>query len=111
MRDALHVQQDKEEKNGEENDTMRPNFTFKSTGKLYLKEQSGRKNNTIRLIDLEDERFLNLIYWLQRGFGIGDVTITIVGENGKFTRNIQDISIYKEWVVITWEHADQEVKN
>ena len=85
-------------------------FKFKSQQPYYDKEKYGIKNNTVRNIDLNDDRFLDLIYWYGIGWDVGDIQIQIVNtENPKnsFTRDIRDISIYNNLMIITW---NEEVK-
>lgn len=86
-------------------------FTFKTKPSLFEKERDGIKPNTTREIDLEDERFLDLIYWMQKGWNDGDIQIEINKPDGlgmtnssrSFTRNIIDISIYKNLMIISWK--------
>jgi len=86
-------------------------FKFKSQQPYYDKERYGIKNNTVRVIDLNDERFLDLIYWNRVGWNDGDIQIQITNveqPNNSFTRDIRDISIYNNLMVITWN--EKEVK-
>jgi len=79
-------------------------FKFKSQQPYYDKERHGIKNNTVRVIDLNDERFLDLIYWNRVGWNDGDIQIQITNTETKnfFIRDIRDISIYNNLMVITW---------
>ena len=78
-------------------------FEFKSNHKYFYIEAKGTKNNTVREIDLQDERFLDLIYWMQVGWNDGDIKIKIVNEEKSFVRDITDISIWKNLMIITWK--------
>lgn len=78
---------------------------FKSNPEFYAKEESGVKNNTVRIEDLSDERFILLERSILQGFPL---SIKIVNNKTfeSFTRVIQDISNYQGLVVITWRHTD-----
>lgn len=74
---------------------------FRSDYQNYSKEESGIKNNTMRKIDLTDERFQLLRK--------GEVThIMIHHVNGEFSflRPLKDYTEYEGWCVSTWEHID-----
>ena len=80
-------------------------FKFKSDWEYYEKEREGIKNNTVRFIDLSDERFIDLIGWIGRGWNDGDIKIRVQkgeDENIFFVRDIRDISIWCEYIIITW---------
>jgi hypothetical protein len=82
---------------------MKEIFEFKSSGTFYDKEKNGIKNNTIREIDLSDDRFLRLIQHNMNGYNDGELIIKITNHfNESFEREIKDISIYKNWMIITW---------
>lgn len=79
-------------------------FEFKSKQPFYNKEKSGIKSNTIREIDLNDARFLHLIYWMIHGWKGGEIRIQINDATGKhnFIRPIIDISVYNDIMIISW---------
>lgn len=79
-------------------------FIFKSKSPFFEKERDGVKPNTVRKIDLSDERFIDLIVWNRNGFKFGDITIEIFNEEGNdsFTRDIEDISIWNDLMIISW---------
>jgi len=80
-------------------------FNFKSIPKYFEKEHLDIKNNTVREIDLSDERFKNLIAWMQTGWNDGDIEIKITNAlytDQYFTRDIRDISIWNNFMIITW---------
>jgi len=76
-----------------------PCVVFKSYKKFFDKENSGRKNNTVRKID-KDKRF-ELLKEFDR---IGTLYIKIECiENGQcFYRRIGDVSEYEDFLIITW---------
>ena len=90
---------------------MKPErFKFKSRQIVYEKEREGIKNNTVREIDLDDDRYQELIYWNHAGYNDGDIEIEIVNADQPdtyFVRNIRDISTYKNLMVITWNHRKE----
>lgn len=80
-------------------------FRFKSYSHIFEKERDGVKNNTVRRIDLNDERFQDLVYWSVEGWNDGELQIIIQrGNNDKdfFIRDIRDITIFNDLMVITW---------
>lgn len=96
-------------------------FEFKSEEPFYTKEKLGIKNNTVRLIKLEDERYWDLAYWESRGFADEKLIITISltpnklhqlkpNETESFTRRIKDISIWHNLIIITWFENNEEHK-
>jgi hypothetical protein len=83
---------------------------FKSIDDIYHKERMGLKPNTVREIDLSDERFLNLISYYQFGFNFGDITIKIVNAQTEesFERIVEDITIFKNLMIISWKHKEEK---
>jgi len=82
-------------------------YKFKSRQPFYDKERSGVKNNTAREIDLNDDKFLELIQHMMNGFNDGDIQIEIIEADWVdryFVRDIRDISVYNNVMVITWNH-------
>lgn len=82
-------------------------FIFNSNTKFYDKERHGIKPNTVREIDLNDARFIELIHWMDEGWNDGDIKIQIndAGRLGhSFQRDIVDISIYNTLMIISWKH-------
>lgn len=80
-------------------------FKFKSKEEYYWREEADVKNNTVREIDLSDNRFLELICWMVRGWNDGDIKIVIQKAEQPscfFVRNIRDITVYKNLMIITW---------
>ena len=84
--------------------------TFKSYDYNFKKEAKGVKNNTIRELDLNDERYKKICdWWLDEDYA--DKEIEIINkdfENESFTRKIKDISFWKNWVIITWVDEKNE---
>jgi hypothetical protein len=79
-------------------------FKFKSREPFYTKERAGIKNNTVREIDLNEDRFLELIHSMIEGFNDGDLKIEIQCDGFNFIRDITDISIWNNLMIITWRH-------
>lgn len=81
-----------------------PEFViFKSKPEYYIKEKMGIKSNTVRLINYNDERFKKLLNWTVDQ----DMWITIVNpekEYQLFNRRISDVSILKDYMIISWFH-------
>lgn len=71
---------------------------FKSIPENYEKEKDGRKPNTLRS---------NKSYAEHLSSEVMQPTIIII-ENSKtgeyFTRQITDITIWQDWVIISWKH-------
>ena len=91
-----------EKKSKQKNDRL---FSFKSNPEFFWKERDDVKNNTVRKIDLNDERFINLIFWMVEGWNDGDIKIEICCDSVhpyRFTKDIRDISIFNDLMVITW---------
>lgn len=81
-------------------------FNFKSSRKYYDKEFQDIKNNTVREIHLDDERFLDLIAWMKTGWKEGEIKIRIedaLYPEDSFEREIQDITIWEDLMIITWK--------
>lgn len=81
---------------------------FKSVDEIYHKEKIGLKPNTVREIDLNDDRFLHLISKAYSGFDEGEITIRIVNaDTGDwFEREVEDITIFKGLMIISWKQKD-----
>lgn len=76
---------------------------FKSSPEYYNKEKAGVKPNTVRNIDINDRRF-QLLIWQMIEKKYGKITLkTIHGH--EFTRQIQDISVWGNIMIISWEHT------
>jgi len=83
--------------------------TFKSKPEFYRKEFYGDKPNTFRKIDDSDKRFKVL-----KNFNLSAVDYKpshICIENSEtyehFIRPITDVSIYRGWMIISWEHKNE----
>ena len=79
-------------------------FEFKSSSEFFWRERADVKNNTVRRIDLSDDRFIDLISWMRSGWNDGDIAIKIVeaSSNKSFVRDIRDICIWDDLIIITW---------
>ena len=92
---------------------MKPKFRFKSREPFFSKEKSGIKNNTVRSIDLNEDKFKQLIHRMVVGWNPGDIQIEIISADDItnqevddvrfFVRNITDISVYNHTMIITWD--------
>lgn len=79
---------------------------FKSDVDYYHIEQSGEKNNTIREIDWEDERFAMLLLMkTMRAYGVIRIVSTEVcqGICPSFKKRIKNVCIWDKYMIITWE--------
>jgi len=81
---------------------MIPTVRFKSIPENYGKELDGRKPNTLREKDLEDERYRILGASMVSGeFGFIEIENT---ESGRvFRRQITDVTEWKGWLIISWK--------
>lgn len=78
---------------------------FSSLPKFYDKEKSGLKNNTIRVIDKDDERFRLVNLWaIKKKYGYIRIRNTETKEF--FEREIKDISFYNYMWIISWFASD-----
>lgn len=93
------------------NEDLATVFEFKSNFDYFWREQDDVKNNTVRKIDLNDDRFLDLIAWNQLGYNDGEIQIVISSGRDSITRSIRDICIYNDLMIITWEPIKGEIKN
>ena len=87
-------------------------FKFKSWEPHYTNERLDIKNNTVRKIDLNDGRYRELITWNELGYNDGDIEIEIVSHErpeAYFVRNIRDIAVFNDLMVITW-HPKKTLK-
>ena len=78
-------------------------ISFKSAEPYFTKEKKGFKNNTVREIDMTDDRFCKLLRWSSYGYKFIEITKVYFPEEN-FTRKITDISFFKNFVIITWKH-------
>lgn len=77
---------------------------FKSNDEMYEKEFNGLKNNTLRKVDMNDDRFKILKAYHDEGLNYGKLTIRInhATENKLFDRFVKDITFWDDYVIITW---------
>lgn len=76
---------------------------FKSWDKIFQKEKSGRKPNTLRLHDEKDERFIKLKEWHDKEV-FGQIIIENKTTGEIFTRQVKDVTYFDKWVIISWEN-------
>jgi len=79
---------------------------FKSNTDNYYEEESGRKSNTIRRINMEDDRFKILRLWINtKKYG----KIRIIHKQSlkeHFTRKITNITWWMGCYLISWKHTN-----
>jgi hypothetical protein len=78
---------------------------FKSTLNNYLKELSGLKPNTIRRLPIGDEREEILRRWEIVG-DCGQIKIRNSLTKEYFTRNVSDVTIWEDIIIISWRHKE-----
>lgn len=82
--------------------------SFKSIPEMYVKEKSGKKNNTLRKFlaeFVEDKRFSALMKIKDENLECEiEIINTETGES--FIRKITDVSTYKGFFIITWKHEE-----
>lgn len=90
---------------------------FKSSNEFFYDEKSGLKNNTVRNLDLEDQRFWNLMrQWRDKKYGairINHAELVRCDQDKaktstedqmySFMRQIRNIAIYQNLIIITWD--------
>jgi len=92
---------------------------FKSSNKYFTDEKLGIKNNTVREFDLTDKRFHILIEAWKTGKypyimilgecfyeGMGKATFNEPTKPDSFLRKIVHIALWKDLMIITWEHKE-----
>lgn len=72
---------------------------FKSIPEMFEKEKSGAKSNTLRKIDLKDDRFK----WLRQGHKRLVIINTVTQET--FERFITDYTEWEGWAIISWRSS------
>lgn len=81
-------------------------ITFKSNEENFVKEKSGIKNNTFRKIDLNDQRFIDLVAIKTLRLPNRVAVIKIINADDisqSFDRWISDITFWDGYVIITWK--------
>ncbi len=76
---------------------------FYSTEDNFIKEQSGQKPNTVRKVDMDDERFNILHAWV--GYNNFDLWVVITNSCNKteyFARQVKDVTFFDGYVIISW---------
>jgi len=78
---------------------------FKTVAGIYPKERAGIKNNTVRLVDMNDERF-KILKEMVDNKKLGGIIIENKETHMKFRRDIIDICffriLYLDLCIITW---------
>lgn len=84
-------------------------ITFKSIPEMYVKEKSGKKNNTLRKFlaeFVEDKRFSTLMKIKDENLEC-EIEIINTETRESFIRKITDVSTYKGFFIITWKHEEE----
>lgn len=79
---------------------------FKSVSPFFEKERNGLKPNTVRVIDLDDERFLTLEQWAFNNKPLGEIQIMNPNTGAGFRRKVKDVSFWNRFCIISWEHEE-----
>ena len=80
--------------------------TFKTDPVYYELEKDGRKNNTVRVVNSEELKFQALEKNL-----VDEIQIVCSGNvEMSFRRKITDVSYWKDLVIITWEHKEDDTE-
>jgi len=75
---------------------------FKSVPEIYSKEKSGAKSNTLRKIDMTDDRFKAL----RRG--CRNLRIIKSDLTESFTRYITDYTEWEGYAIISWKPLERD---
>lgn len=85
---------------------------FKSEKRFFCKEVEGLKNNTMRYVDMEEDKFKYLAFMALTG-EFGEIEISEIKQikksvfeftGRKFKKRIRDVTFWNKYVCITWEH-------
>lgn len=87
-------------------------IVFKNIPEKWIKEKIGLKKNIVRIIDENDDRFIELLDRLERAEKQKDIevfhhildkiTIENIETKEKFTRNLKDITIFNNYIILSW---------
>lgn len=85
---------------------------FKSKPEKFKKEKLGIKKNTVRKIDHKDIRFIELLERLKIAkeqkqiafycYFLGEITIENSETGERFTRNLTDMTIFENYMIMSW---------
>lgn len=91
---------------------LKNNIIFKSTPEKWEREMWGTKSNTVRKIDFNDKRFIELLERVKKAkeqkninfycFMLGEITIQNSETKEKFTRNLTDITVVDNYMILSW---------
>lgn len=80
---------------------------FKSESKMYEKEKSGIKPNTLRKMVTEDDRFIALRRKLNTwDYQPSHICIENKETKEHFIREITDVTEWDGYLIISWRHED-----
>jgi hypothetical protein len=90
-------------------------YDFKSSDEFFYDEKKDLKNNTVRVIDLKDKRFQDLLQdcksknygWIRINLkdlchSKEDLSDNVTDKMYSFMRMIKHIAIYGDLMIITW---------
>ena len=77
---------------------------FKSTPEIWRKEYLGLKPNTIRLIELEDERLKIIKDFIAGKINIVDIEIINTETGEYFIRRLIDVTKFNTTYILSWKH-------
>ena len=72
---------------------------------MFYKEKIGKKPNTLRRKDLDDERHLMLGAMMATD-DYGFIEIESTFDREVFKRQITDVTEWDGWLIISWEHEE-----
>lgn len=81
---------------------MTKKISFKSLPEFYEKEKNGKKNNIVRIIDKDDERFEIIKEYSIFKFDLLIIEIKNTETKDSFCRIVKDITFFNDLTIITW---------
>ena len=79
---------------------------FKSISPYYEKEENGTKPNTVRDLEIGDDRLSKLILWQNNNDRpLGTIRIMHKHTYNYFDREITDITFWQGLAIISWKHT------
>ena len=77
-------------------------ITFKSIPDMFSKERDGLKPNTLRKVDINDNRFFRLISCIKRVEPYPLIEIRNTETLESFIRQITDVTFWEGYAIISW---------
>ena len=75
---------------------------FKSEPGMWFKENRGWKPNTLRKVEVEDERFILLKKFNKLLINNLDIKIINSNTGEAFVRQVKDVTFWDNYVIISW---------